>query len=779
MRRSLLGALVCTLVLAGCDKPDEIYENLPDDFDPDMTNGFSNLNQFYTGTKGFEDETLDYDPGIATVEVCSDREIADKQVEMVNQPIIPMVGAGGLDMRGGDDWSGLTVDEAQSPDMLCQALYYGDGIAAWGDYYELIAYWDELTREIDFIMVRPGYKGVITADGSGGDEDEGEFIFEVNEAITVDGTAMNRGDGGSRDPRTDENMRKMDRALIESFRPGLDADEVDCIEAGSCYIILSGTLPVLVFMSVDLYVVLEPIQQHIVNIQVGLKRPFTIGMGRAEVDGITPTIYGTAAAGIPDCEVTFGTDWADIESDCLASDPMAMAQVNSTYGYEYIVGQFGGTLLYFERSGLAVDEILPIEPDLASGDLTKILSINAAYEGEFSMPYAEILGLFKTNVDTAIRAEVPSLLPTDPTGVENLRLPDDPDLPAEVQARYPDRLRPGGIYAAFCTDDGPDMDTVYDSCDETAGRPVMPLIRTLKTYVSAALGSAITPKLADNSFYVQWFERSVGQYFNGGTLLDDDQINFSPNTNRPDTIYATMSILGMDDRYTIGLYYGGNDDRIHFVNWEKGATRMEEVLYQDASLPTPGFPASDTFTLSHLMDSPRLGISEEHPAIGTVEIDHVVPETRRAVLNITMSSAGPPVQVLAPYLAASSISGYWIPLEGPHSIFEPADFFQLYGGTIGAAFYMVPESLDSDEYEIVALTGSGFFGEVSFCGFDVRIGDYADELLDQIEDAGYPCETIVRRSENREFITAIYDMEQQMGLFVTNNMIDQVYAWKR
>jgi hypothetical protein len=767
------------LVLAGCDKPDEIYENLPDDYDPDITNGFSNVNQFYTGSKGFIDETLDYDPGIATTEVCSDREIADKQVEMVNLPIIPMVGAGGLDMTGGADWSGLTVDEAQSPDMLCQALYYGDGIAAWGDYYELIAFFDVQTREIDDILVRPGYKGVVTADGSAGDVDEGTFVFEVNEAIKLDGTALSRGDGGSRDPRTDANMRKMDRALIESFRPALNADDVDCVEAGSCYIILSGTLPVLVFMSVNLYVVLEPVQQHIVQLEVGLKRPFTIGMGRAEVDGITPTIYGTAGAGIPDCEVTFGSDWSDIEADCLGSDSMAMAQINPTYGYEYIVASMGGTLLYFERSGLAVDEILPITPELEDGDLVKIVSINAAYEGEFSMPYSEVLGLYKTNLDAAIRAEIPSLLITDPTGVEKLKLPNDPDLPANVQARYPDRLRPGGIYAAFCEDDGPDLGTEYDRCEESAGRPVLPLVRTLQTYVSAAVGSAITPKLADSNFYVQSFQRSMGEYLNGGVPLDNDQINFSPNASRPDTIYATMSITGLDDRYTIGLYYGGNDDRIHFINWEKGATRMEEVLYQDASLPTPNWPANDTFTFSHLLDSPRMGLSEDHPAIGTVSIERVIPETRRALINVQMASAGPPTQVLATYLPASTVTGYWVPLEGPHSLFQPSDWFSLYGGTIGAGFYLQPASLDSDELEITAITGSGFFGEVGFCGFQVRIGDYADDLLDQIEDAGYPCATIVRLSENREFIVGIYDMDAQMAVLVTNNMIDQVFAWKR
>ena len=142
MRHVLLGAVAMAFLASACDKPDEVYHKLPKDFDPGIANGFANNNAYYNGSKGFEDETLIYDVGVATVEVCSDSEIAAKQSWMVEQPIQPMKGGGGLDMRGGDEWGGLTIDEAQSPDMLCQALYYGDGIAAWGDYYEVIAFWD-------------------------------------------------------------------------------------------------------------------------------------------------------------------------------------------------------------------------------------------------------------------------------------------------------------------------------------------------------------------------------------------------------------------------------------------------------------------------------------------------------------------------------------------------------------------------------------------------------------------------------------------------------------
>lgn len=762
--RRLVPALLCGALLAwGCDEPDEIYEELPENYNPTAANGQAPVGDHFEGDKGFEDSSGEYDPSLPTVEVCSDAEIAERWAWMVNQPIIPMVGAGGLDMRGGDDWSGLTIDEAQSPDMLCQASYYADGIAAWGDYYELIAVWDTETRQIDDILVTPGYKGVI---------DAGEFVFEVNEPITRDGVPLTRNDGSSRDPKTDENMRAMDRALIRAFRPELNADEIDCIEAGSCYILASGTVRFLVFISVGLYVPLEPVQQHIVDLETALKRPFRIGTGEAEVVGLTPTIFGTSAAGIPDCEITYGTDWADIEANCLADDPLAMADVLTFYGRQYVVVGLGGVLLYFERPGLPIDEVLPLDPTPQAGDSVAILSLNAGYEGDFSMPYSDILRIFADNLDAAIRAEVPDLPPEDPTGAEMLRAPDDPYLPAEVTERYPDRLRPGGIFAVFCEDDGDDADDLYDSClTDSSGRPNLPLTATLKSLVSSNLGTLVTAKLTDPSFYVQQFERAVGEYFNEGPLLGD-QINF---TASGDTIYGTIAIPRSDDTYTVLVTYTGNDDRIHFMNFQKGVTRMEEVLLRDAALPTQTDPnPSGVFTFEHLLGSPRLGLG----ATGTVTVEELVPETRRALLNVQMGT-NETMTILAPYQEASSVTGYLIPTEGPASHFEPAHWFALTGGVMGAGFYLAEADDGSGDLEIVGITGSSFFGDVSFCGLPVRIGDFADDLLDEIEANGYPCDLIVRLSENREFVTSLADLDSQIKVYVDNNVINQVFRWAR
>ncbi len=761
MRRVLLG-LAALLIGVSCDQPDQIYQKLPQNYDPVTGNGIGPIATHFTGTKPF----LDTSTGttvVPTREVCSDTELSARWAAMVNQPILPMKGAGGLDMTGGATWKGLTIDEAQSKDLLCQTSYYGDGVAAWGDNYEVIAFFDPTTRLIEDILLIPGYLGTIAA---------GDFEFEINEPITKAGNPLSQTDGSANDSRSEANLRDMDRALIRAFRPSLDADEVDCIESGSCYIIMSGTMPILVFMSVNLYVILEPQELRIAQIEVALKRPFRIGAGEIEVTGPTPTIHGTEAAGIPDCLVTYGTTWKHIREKCLGNDPMAMANIRATNGYENVLVELGGVLLYLDRPGMATDQILPIAPEPEDGDTVSILSLNAAYEGAFSMPYSDFLRIYKANLDAEIRADLPGLAADASTGVEFLRTPDDPKLPDDIRHAYPDRLRPGGIYAVFCQGEEGEDGKYVDCLTDSSGRPTLPLTNALQYLVSVVLADQATSRLTSLSFYVQQFEISLAEHFNGKPI-GLEQINLAADSGSPDRIYATTTIFKDDVPYTVNVYYGGNDDRMHFLNFQKGASRMERVLLRDAALPVPDdFFPSGVFKMKHLLASPRMGLG----AVGAISVDREVPKTRRAMLSFQMK-ADETMQVLAPYMPASSVSGYWTPLEGPQDRFTPAEWFSLGGNTIGAGFYMVPVGDGPADRMVVAIVGSAFFGTVEFCGFFVRIGDYADDLLAKIADAGYPCQMIVRRSENREFITSIADMDAQARVSVTNNMIDSVLYW--
>ncbi len=780
MRYFVHGVLACLFFTVGCDKPDEVYKPNPVDFDPEFANGFAaNVNKLFEGEKEFKDETAaaQADGGVTTVEICTDEEVAAKMKWMVNQPIIPMIGAGGIDMTGGPDWGGITIDEAQSPNNLCQATPYDNGLSYWGDQGEMFCFWDETTRKIDTLILQPGYKGVITA---------GDYVFEINEPIRRAGVDMDKVDGSELDPESDENMRLMNIELVRAFRPSIsNPDDVDCVEDGSCFLVASGTVNIAYFNNTGIILAFEPSEHRIAFLYVTLVRPFKLAMSNAKVEGSALTLSGKGD--IAGCNVTYGTTWEHIRNNCLGGDSESMINLTSVWDYEVLLAQMGGVSLYFKRPTLGETEILPPIPTLDNDDEIILVSINSMWEGDFDLPYTPILENFKTNLQRAIRDEL-NMGDTEKTGVELLRTPLDPDLPADVQLKYKNKLRPGGVYAAFCRDlNEPAMDAGVDGggtgevdyyCFEDAsGKYSLPLINTIKDYVSHELGTRALKKHSDPAYYVQHFERAMSEYFNGDSI-QDNQINYRMMASN--TVYSTTVIKDGADRYTYNVYFTGLNDRMHFLNFLKGGTRTEEVLYADAENSN-----NDVFKLDKLRGSCGLGLG----AIDTVKVLEYKPEIRRALLEISWPAGSEKcsafnikhdkLQVLASYQKASSITGYWTPLPGFHDLFTEADWFSLTGGTIGAGFYMLPSTSDASKNEIVAMTSSAFFGVIPWCDTVVRVGDPVDELLASIAEAGYPCEMVMHHSENYAFLTSVTDVDGQIELLVEDNMVSQAISWLR
>ena len=127
--------------------------------------------------------------------------------------------------------------------------------------------------------------------------------------------------------------------------------------------------------------------------------------------------------------------------------------VQSAWGYEFVYAAMGGVTLFMDRPTLAPDEILAVEPELNGADTVSVVSINADYEGRFSMPYSEILETFKTKLDEEIRDEL-DLTPGEKTGVELLRLPNDEHLPQTVKEGFFGEIDLAVVEATDVTSDG-------------------------------------------------------------------------------------------------------------------------------------------------------------------------------------------------------------------------------------------------------------------------------------------------------------------------------------
>jgi hypothetical protein len=746
-----VSTLLAALALSSCDGPDEIYTPLPDNYDAAKANGLEKASVIYSGKKGFFDETRGVVTVGPSVEVCTDTELADKWAEMMTKAITPMVGAAGLDMRG-EDWAGLTVDEAQSKEMLCQPSYMGDGIVAWGDNFEVIAIFDTLTRKISDMLLWPGYEGGIEAP---------PYVFKVNNPIKKNGVPLDRTDGSDRDPRTEENMRDINRALLRVFRDDVPGgpDAADCIETGSCFVITSGTLPLVVFIDVGLYVPFEPTNLRLTQIEVSLKRPFDFKTSTVEFDGPVPTIHGFGS-----CNITFGTAWSHVQEACIGEDPLTMAEFKPDSLSEWIAGDFDGAALDVRRD-LADDQIIRLGEMPQPTDTIVGIAVGEQYEGPITLPFSPVLGIFKQKLMDEVRAQA-GLDPADPTGVETLRVPGDPNLPADVAARYPDRLQPRTVKAAFCTDDGPDSDTTYDSCTEDVnGSKVLLLVKTVQANIATTLATRMPPILRERTFYAKLFLESLFEYFNGAPLVQYQALYYP--SGRADDIRGQLMMKRGGQDYTIWTGYDGQDDRLGWLQIYNGYNRTEEVLARDAQI------SGGVFLFDTLIASTRLGLGSDNIAIG-----QVVPDIRRAILDFTISESEVLTR-LVPYVPGSSTEGYWIPQEGAHNEFHTADAISLGGYTFGASFYLVPKAGgEPDQREVAGVISDSFYGPVSFCGQSVELGDWVEDILGGIAASGYPCDLIITWSEGETFILSLASMgNEKKKLYFDNDRFYAVFAW--
>jgi hypothetical protein len=740
------------LALAACDGPDEIYKPIPKDWDPVRVNGILKQSVTFEGAKGFLDETATVTAVGPTVELCTDTELSQKWAEMMVKPIIPMVGGGGLDMRG-VDWDGLTVDEAQSKDMLCQSIYLSaDGVIAWGDNFEVIGFFDTATRKIQDMLLWPGYEGTIDAP---------PFVFKVNRSIEKDGVPLNRGDGGARDPRTEVNMIAMNRALLQYFRPDFPGgyETADCVETGSCFVIATGTLPIIAFLDVGVYIPMEPTNLRLTQIEVSLKRPFDFKTSSLDMDGPVPTLSGFGS-----CNITFGTDWGHIQSACIGDDPLSMAAFQPTASSEWITGDFDGFVVYTTRA-LGPEEIFRLEDLPEAGDTVIGIAFGEQYEGPMNLPFSPMLTIFKQKLMDGVR-ELAGLDPTALTGVETLRMPGDPNLPAEVDASYPDRLQPRTVKAAFCSDDGPDPNTEYDTCQQdVTGSNVLLLMKTLESNIGTALGTAMVPTLRERTFYAQLFLEALYEYFNDGPLVAN-QASYSPS-GAADTIRGSLMMEKDGEPYTVWASYDGLDDRMGWLQIYNGYNRPESVLARDAEL------GSGVFLFDDLVASPRVGLGSDN-----ISIDHTVSDIRRAVVNFPMRE-GETLTTLVPYIPMSTTSGYYIPQEGAHNEFHQADYISLGGYTFGAELYAVPAADDPAKREVVAIISGDFYGPTSFCGQTVELGDWVEDIMSGIIDSGYPCTLIIRWSEGEVYILSLSSVEDQRTIYFDNDRFYAALAWLR
>ena len=237
-----IAAVACGFALVGCeDNPDQFYKQAPPGAGSKWNNGNTppvyDSNARNAFTDNFNTSSLD--------EACSGPVKHARWADMVNKPVIPPKSFGGLDLRGGDSWTGLKFTEAQK--TLCQATPAGTDppdhlVAQWGDAGEVTVEYLISTNTIDFVQLDAGYTGTLdfasrpddvsqAAFGHPNPFGQHKYQWAVGQPVRRDGQVWLLN---WTDPSFNKQATEMFDALMYTYAPDLPGNQDDCKAAQTC-----------------------------------------------------------------------------------------------------------------------------------------------------------------------------------------------------------------------------------------------------------------------------------------------------------------------------------------------------------------------------------------------------------------------------------------------------------------------------------------------------------------------------------------------------------------
>ena len=232
----LAAAIACGVSLSGCeDNPDQFYKQAPagagDRWNDGQTNPYADPHARNGFTENFNSTTKQ--------EICSGPVKQKRWAEMVKAPIKPPRFIGGLDLAGGDAWTGLDFRDAEK--VNCQSKSTGGDestlAAQWGDAGEIEVTYKLSNNTIDFIQLNQGYRGTLDfesrPDAPGAPNPFGKHTYSIGVGVPV------RRDGQPWEikwssPTWNKQATELYDALMYTFSPTLPGDQVDCIKAATC-----------------------------------------------------------------------------------------------------------------------------------------------------------------------------------------------------------------------------------------------------------------------------------------------------------------------------------------------------------------------------------------------------------------------------------------------------------------------------------------------------------------------------------------------------------------
>jgi hypothetical protein len=785
----------CFVLLAGCeDGPKQTFFPLQPQR-PSVMSAPPAEDIFVAGdTKGFGDGVTEDDVGRA--KFCAETEENALAQEMVVQPIVPDVSAGGLPLWA-PNGGALVADDligARSEGKFCNPADTFADAFTWGPTQDVILLFDTETHLVDGVIVTQQYLGAMSGSFSKADGSPVEVVAKPRERLSIAGTSLDvyasRAQAAN-EPRSwlnPVNVTGLYRMVRETFFGAAPVpDDFDCVAAQICDLVYTSANE-------------DTPQDTVIALQdSGVSIQFT-PEGYADSIYLTPVRSapfengGALAFGVPStAQMSFGfqsqfrsgctldvdsaISWADFQTRCIASgDERVLDRVNYNVdtARDAEAVEFNGVSLNFLH-----DPALPLLHDGERPGPADVL-YSVGFGRLMPAPVAEFrpltLGtLYKARLEQRLRGSVLATGGVAPGGVAPGGAAPGGAAPGGVA---PGGAVPGGAlpaanpFSTFTltvpfTSDEPQRIAELTTPDGVSWIPtVIDQVAALYASLTPEQRAAVDPKVLDPIYLIEPFVDSVLSAFSHGESDGAGAVKTFRNTEDKRTSVGQVSFRRAGVPYRLAALYSLNFGAITSVQVSRGESAIDRVIDEGrGGGPTPYFEASQM-------------LGGTLVSLGSKGISVAGFDRQLKTLTVNVNGLAAPTELTVSGSPIADVSGYMRQIRGERYEFVPSDQVNFFGKETFLVLWV------NEDGSIGKVENRQFKGALELCpGLPITYGDDVQQQVLDWEQSVSPseyrdCELTFNYSANGNVLSDITSIGQRVSFDVVDGRAVTASVWQ-
>lgn len=725
-------------------------------------------------SKGFDDGAARDDVGSA--KFCAETEESALAQEMVVQPILPDVSAGGLPL-----WStaggALYADDvlgARAEGKFCNPAGTFANAFTWGPTNDVILLFDPETRLVEGVIVTQQYLGAMQGAFTEADGSTLEVVAKPRERLAVAGQELDVYASRAQavnEPRSwlnPANVTRLYRMVRETFfgAAPFPAD-FDCVAAQICDLIYTGaneetpqdTVVALQDSGIQIGFTPEGYADFIYLAPVR-SAPFENGgsivFGAADA---TQMAFGFQSQFREGCvlDVDSALSWADFRGRCIASgDERALDRVNYNVdtSRDAVSVEFNGVSLHFLRD---MTQGAPLADGEPPADADTLYSIGfsrtmPAAVAEFSP--LTLGNLYKTRLEARLRAAVATAPPgggpgeaANPFSSYTLTVP----FTAEAPQRIGELLLPDG----------------------SSWLPgVIAEVQALYASLTPDERAEVDPRVVDPVFVIEPFVDAVLFAFSHGESDAAGAVKAFRTTDDARWSIGSASFRRAGVPYRLNAQYSLNFGAVTFVEVARGDSVIDRVIEQGrapSEAPAPYYEAADMLSGGLVsLGSNGIGVAGFDRRLATLDLS-IGSGVEGGAAATTLEVSGTPLE---------DVAGYSRQIRGERYEFVPAHQLNLFGKETFVVAWV------REDGTIGKLENRQFKGSLELCpGLPITYGDPVQQALVAWEATVSPeqyrdCDLVFNYSENGNVLLDITSLAYRRSFAVIDGRALDVSVWE-